>query len=401
MPSLSIPAEEAAPAWGAVMALTLCVSTLIASEFMPVSLLTPIARDLHLTEGTAGQAIAISGLFAVLTSLCIVRMSAGIDRRHLLMGLTALMAASGIVVSAAPNFAVLMVGRAMIGVVIGGFWSMSAATVMRLVPAPDVPRALAIVNGGNALATTIAAPLGSFLGQYIGWRGAFFAVVPMAALTFAWKYFSLPSLPAAHEEEAPGTLGVLFKPRVAIGMAAMGAYFMGQFAAFTYFRPFLEHVTRVDISTLLLILLGLGVAGMVGNALIGRWVAHSLRGTLLVLPVLMAVIAVGLIALGRMPIAIGLLLAAWGCLGTALPVAWWTWLARVLPDDAEAGGGLMVAVIQMAITLGAAGGGVLYDRFGYQAAFGGGAMMLVIGGMLGALAGRRDYRHCISDNVAG
>ena len=52
---------------------------------------------------------------------------------------------------------------------------MSAATVMRLVPAADRCRAaLAILNGGNALATTIAAPLGSFLGQYIGWRGAFF-----------------------------------------------------------------------------------------------------------------------------------------------------------------------------------------------------------------------------------
>lgn len=378
--------EQTSPAWGAVMALTLCVSTLIASEFMPVSLLTPIAHDLHLTEGTAGQAIAISGLFAVLTSLAIVRLSAGIDRRHLLMGLTALMAASGIVVSAAPNFAVLMLGRAMIGVVIGGFWSMSAATVMRLVPPPDVPRALAIVNGGNALATTIAAPLGSFLGQYIGWRGAFFAVVPMAALTFAWKYFSLPSLPSEREEKAAGTLGVLWKPGVAIGMAAMATYFMGQFAAFTYFRPFLEHVTRVNVSALSLILLGLGVAGMAGNALIGRLVAHSLRNTLLLLPMAMAAIALGLIAMGEMPVVTGLLLAAWGALGTALPVAWWTWLARALPDDAEAGGGLMVAVIQMAITLGAAGGGLLFDHFGYQAAFGGAALMLVVGGVLGGRA---------------
>ena len=56
-------------AWGAVAALTLCVATLIASEFMPISLLTPIAADLHMTEGSAGQAIAVSGIFAVLTSL--------------------------------------------------------------------------------------------------------------------------------------------------------------------------------------------------------------------------------------------------------------------------------------------------------------------------------------------
>ena len=61
--------RRAAPAWGAVFALTLCVATLIASEFMPVSLLTPIAADLHITEGQAGQAIAVSGIFAVLASL--------------------------------------------------------------------------------------------------------------------------------------------------------------------------------------------------------------------------------------------------------------------------------------------------------------------------------------------
>ncbi|VED37277.1 major facilitator superfamily protein [Escherichia coli] len=47
--------------------MTLCVFVLIASEFMPVSLLTPITRDLGVTEGLAGQGIAISGALAVLT----------------------------------------------------------------------------------------------------------------------------------------------------------------------------------------------------------------------------------------------------------------------------------------------------------------------------------------------
>ena len=76
---------------GAVLALTLCASTLVASEFMPVSLLTPIATDLHLTEGQAGQAISVSGIFAVLTSLFIASATRGIDRRSVLLGLTVLM----------------------------------------------------------------------------------------------------------------------------------------------------------------------------------------------------------------------------------------------------------------------------------------------------------------------
>src|SRR3954471_16002658 len=125
--------RPAAGGWGAVLALTLCVSTLIASEFMPVSLLTPIASDLRLTEGAAGQAISISGLFAVLTSLSISSLTAGIDRRALLLGLTVLMLLSGLLVALAPTYAILMAGRALLGVAIGGFWSMSTATIMRLV----------------------------------------------------------------------------------------------------------------------------------------------------------------------------------------------------------------------------------------------------------------------------
>src|SRR5438128_8584923 len=100
--------------WSAVFALTLCVSTLIASEFMPVSLLTPLAGDLDLTEGGAGQAIAVSGIFAVLTSLFIASASRRLDRRALLLGLTGLMLASGLIVALAPNYAVLMIGRALL-----------------------------------------------------------------------------------------------------------------------------------------------------------------------------------------------------------------------------------------------------------------------------------------------
>ena len=138
--------------------MALCVMVLIASEFMPVSLLTPIASDLRMTEGLAGQAISISGVFAVLTSLIIAGVTARLDRRTVLLSLTALMIVSGTVVAIAPNFGILMLGRAFLGVAIGGFWSMSTATVMRLVPEDRVPHALAILNGGNALAATIAAP---------------------------------------------------------------------------------------------------------------------------------------------------------------------------------------------------------------------------------------------------
>ena len=96
------PADARPAHWGGVFAMTLCVFALIASEFMPVSLLTPIASDLRVSEGLAGQGVAISGAFAVLTSLSISSLAGSLNRKTLLLALSALMAVSGAVVAPAP-----------------------------------------------------------------------------------------------------------------------------------------------------------------------------------------------------------------------------------------------------------------------------------------------------------
>ena len=382
----SKPAQPAA--WGAVMAMSLAAFALVASEFMPVSLLTPLAAELRISEGQAGQSIAISGAFALVTSLLLGAVVGRLDRKILLMGLTFLMVVSGTVAAFAPNYFLFMVGRALIGVAIGGFWSLSAATVMRLVPARDVPRALALLNGGNALATVIAAPAGSYLGAIIGWRGAFFCLVPVAAIALAWLMFSLPALRASEASTAGGILRLLRRPAVVLGMAAVSLLFMGQFALFTYLRPFLEGVTGVSAATLSLMLLVLGVAGFVGTTLIGAVLKDRLYRVLVAMPLVMAIVAGALVAFGHSAAAVTVLLALWGLVGTSAPVGWWTWLAQTLPNDAEAGGGLMVAVIQLAIMLGATLGGLLFDASGYRATFHLSAGLLVAAAVLALLAGR-------------
>jgi len=387
-------------AWSAVFAMSLSAFALIASEFMPVSLLTPIARDLHISEGSAGQAISVSGAFALLTSLVISTLARRLDRKALLLSLTLLTIVSGAIVAFAPNYFLFMAGRALIGVVIGGFWSMSAATAMRLVPDAQVPRALAIVNGGNALATVVAAPLGSFLGAIIGWRGAFFCVVPVAAIAFGWKLVSLPPMKVEPGESPGNALKLLARPSVALGMAAVSLFFMGQFALFTYLRPFLETVTRVGASVLSLMLLVVGVAGFVGTALIGRCLKEGLYRTLAIIPVSMAAVALALIVLGGSVAATAVLLGIWGLLATSAPVGWWTWLARTLPRDAEAGGGLMVAIIQLSIALGATAGGVLFDLRGYRATFGMSSVLLVVAAALAVRTARAMSRTAPVNAVA-
>ncbi len=371
--------------------MTLCVFALIASEFMPVSLLTPMAQTLRVTEGMAGQGIAISGAFAVVTSLFISVLAGTLNRKTLLLGLTCMMAISGAVIAMAPNYLTYMAGRALIGIVVGGFWSMSAATAMRLVPVHRVPLALAIFNSGNALATVIAAPLGSWLGSVIGWRGAFFCLVPVAIAAFIWQLFSLPSMQVTRQSNGASNVFTLFRRRVVtLGMLGVGIFFMGQFTLFTYIRPFLETVTKVDASVVTLILLVIGVAGFIGTTLIGRVLKRGFYSTLIAIPVLMAMTALALIAFGSQVAIVMVLLGLWGLISTGAPVGWWAWVPRIFPQNAEAGGGLMVAMVQLSIALGSTVGGLLFDHHGYQSTFLASVTMLLIAAGLIFLTSRAD-----------
>lgn len=377
--------------WSGVFAMTLCVFALIASEFMPVSLLTPMAQTLRVTEGMAGRGIAISGAFAVVTSLFISVLAGTLNRKTLLLGLTCIMAISGAVIAMAPNYMTYMAGRALIGIVVGGFWSMSAATAMRLVPVHRVPLALAIFNSGNALATVVAAPLGSWLGSVVGWRGAFFCLVPVAIIAFVWQLLSLPSMPVTRQAAASRNVFMLFRRRVVtLGMLGVGIFFMGQFTLFTYIRPFLETVTRVDDATVTLVLLVIGVAGFIGTTLIGRVLKRGFYPTLMAIPVLMAITALALIAFGSQVAIVTALLGLWGLISTAAPVGWWAWVPRTFPQNAEAGGGLMVAMVQLSIALGSTVGGLLFDHHGYQSTFLASAAMLIIATVLIFLTSRAD-----------
>src|SRR5881409_1502609 len=100
-PSRSGRTSEQPGHWSGVFAMTLCVFALVASEFMPVSLLTPIAADLRVSQGMAGQAIAVSGAFALLTSLLLPALAGRFDRKSVLLWMTALMAVSGAVIASA------------------------------------------------------------------------------------------------------------------------------------------------------------------------------------------------------------------------------------------------------------------------------------------------------------
>nr|WP_276559734.1 MFS transporter [Aeromonas salmonicida] len=360
--------------WSAVAVMSLCVALLIAAEFMPVSLLTPIATDLGASNGMAGLAISISGLFAVPISLLIAPLSYRLDRRHVLMGLAALMLTSLVVIALSPNFAVLMMARALLGIVIGGFWALATATIMRLVSSQSVPKALGIMYTGNAVATAFAAPIGSYLGGLIGWRGVFWLLVPLVVINLLWMALCLPSMRS--QARPHSAFRLMRRPNVAIAIMGVTLTFAGAFSAFTYFRPFLETRTQVDLPQLSPLLLALGLAGFAGTTAVSLLLRRHLYRMLRWLPLVLGVITLALLAVEHHFWSVALMLILWGALNSAIPVAWSAWITQGIADSPESGGGLMVAAIQLAITLGAAVGGWLLDSLSISATFMGSALLL-------------------------
>lgn len=384
--------------WGGVFSVMLCIFALITSEYLPVTLLTLMAADLRVSEGQVGYGMAMSGAWAVLTSLSISTLAGSMNRKTLLLLLTGLMGVSGLVIGLASGYMTYLIGRALIGVVVGGFWSLSAAVAMRLVPIGRVPMALAVFNGGAALASVVAAPLGSYLSGFIGWRGALLCLVPVVLVVLVWQWASLPSMVASQPPEGgPGrVVQPLRNPVLRRGLLAVGVFFMGQFTLFTHVRPFLESVTRLEGPTLSMLLLVLGVAGVVGTVLIGRCLRTGLYRTLMAIPLLMATIALGLIAFGDRMAVTFVLLGLWGLVATAAPVGWWSWVARTLPQEAEVGGGLMVATIQLCIALGSTLGGLLFDASGHRTTFLVSAALLVLAAVLAGLTAQAQRRQACS-----
>ncbi|MEF3091024.1 MFS transporter [Raoultella sp. WB_B2P2-3] len=368
---------NAKPAWRAVYALALGVFGLIVAEFLPASLLTPMAASLGVSEGMAGQAVTATALVALVTGLLITPATRNIDRRWVLMFFSLLQIISSMMVAFAPSLELLLLGRLLLGVAIGGFWSMSTATAMRLVPAAYVPKALAIIFSAVSIATVVAAPLGSYLGGLIGWRNVFIiCALPSLAALF-WQLWVLPSM----RPESAGSFATLFKvlrrPGMLGGMLATILIFSGHFAFFTYLRPFLETVAQASVEGVSLILLGFGLANFVGTSIAGHLLARSLRLTLALVPFAMSILALMMVTFGHLMLLDGLMVAMWGFAFGLVPVGWSTWLATTVPDEAESAGGLLVASIQLAISAGAAGGGAVFDITGASGVFTGSGVLLL------------------------
>lgn len=354
----------ARPNWSAVFAVAFCVACLITVEFLPVSLLTPMAQDLGISEGVAGQSVTVTAFVAMFASLFITQAIGATNRRYVVILFSILLTLSCLLVSFSNSFTLLLIGRACLGLALGGFWAMSASLTMRLVPVRTVPKALSVIFGAVSIALVIAAPLGSFLGGIIGWRNVFNGAAVMGVLCTFWVLKALPSLPGEPAHHKQNMFSLLKRPGVMAGMIAIFLSFAGQFAFFTYIRPVYMNLAGFDVDGLTLVLLSFGIASFVGTSFSSVILKRSVKLALAGAPFVLALSALILVLWGSDKIVASGIAVIWGLAFALVPVGWSTWITRSLADQAEKAGSIQVAVIQLANTCGAAIGGLALDRLG-------------------------------------
>ncbi len=373
--------------WAAVFSLSLGVFGLVTAEFLPVSLLTPVSADLSISPGIAGQSITVTALVAAVAGPAVVIGTRSVDRRLTLLGLTLLLIISSTLAAFANGLSMLLVSRVLLGIGLGGFWAMSGALALRLVPLDKLPRAMSIILTGVSLATVCAAPVGAWIGATLGWRAAFAVAAILGVVAFFAQILTVPALAPAGAPSVGTMFRLLQRPQLRIGLLTTMLVVAGQFAGFTYVRPFLEEVPKFGIEAISFALLAYGVGGFFGNFFGGFLAERNAAWAVTIVAILIAASASVLVIAGTSPVIASVAIAFWGFAFGGLPVTVQSFVTRVASDEAESAGALLLTTFQIAISSGAVLGGLLIDLHGATMVF----VFVSVSTLLGAslMASRR------------
>ncbi|MFG1687186.1 MFS transporter [Nonomuraea sp. NPDC049269] len=349
--------------WLAVASLTLGIFAIVTSEILPIGLLTTIGADFGLSDGIAGLTMTLPGIVAAIAAPAVTLATARMDRRAMLCALMAVLAIADVLAAVAGSYWIMLISRALVGLTIGGFWSIGAGLAARLVPPPSVGTATALIFSAVPLGSVLGVPAGTFIGHLAGWRTAFLTLAALAILVLIALLALLPPLPA-HQVTSPRVLLDLLRERgTKIALLATFLIVLAHFGTYTYITPFLQHITHLSPTAISAALLAYGVAGIAGNFLAGKAIAISLRGAFVVTGCLIALTTLMLPVAGTTAVGAVVLLVLWGLAYGGVPICSQAWFLDSAPRTPEGATILFTSSFQATFALGALVGGGIVDAF--------------------------------------
>jgi MFS transporter, DHA1 family, inner membrane transport protein len=364
--SRAVKDTEATSRW-ALAALALGAFAIGTAELMVIGVLDLIAKSQHVSPSTAGELVTAYAIGIAVGAPILTILTARLDRRLLLCLALAVFAIGNALAAGASSFHLLLAARILTGSIHGLFIGVASVIAAGLVAPERRGWAISMVFGGIAVSTVVGLPLGTLVGQTVGWRAAFLVVVALGVAALAASMLLVPSVSATGPSHLRAQAGAALAPGVlatlGVGLVLMGA----QFTAFTYLAPFLQRVTGISGGAVSGFLLIFGVAAAIGTVLGGKAADRDPTTTLLAAN--MAVIAaLGFLYLVRAtPALVGVGLAAWGLAIFAIIPSFQLRVITLAAHGADLAATLGASSINAGIALGSLTGGAVLAHHGATA----------------------------------
>ncbi len=391
----------------ALLALTLGAYAIGTTEFVIVGLIPTIAADLGVSLPSAGLLVSLYALGVAVGAPVLTALTGRVPRKTLLVALMVLFTLGNVIAWMAPGYGSLIVARVLTGLAHGVFFSIGSIIATSVVPKEKAASAIAIMFTGLTVALVTGVPLGTFIGQHLGWRATFLAVAALGVIALIG---SLLFVPRNLQRSEPATFGqqlaVLAQPRLLLVYAITALGYGGTFLSFTYLASILQDVSGFSANAVSGVLLVYGVSVAIGNLWGGRLADR--RGPVPALTLIFALLAAVLFVLTFTAYNSWLVLLTLLALGAVafgnvpgLQVYVVKQAQRFAPQAADVASGLNIAAFNVGIAFGASLGGLVVDHLGLMHTPWLGA--LVVLGALGltVLSGRLDRRDGVADRADG
>lgn len=370
--------------WLPVVCLTISAFIFNTTEFAPISLLTDIAADFHISEAYAGFMMTAYAWIVATMSLPLMLLTKDMERRKLLLLLFSFFIVSHILSVLAWNFWILMLSRIGIAFSHAVFWSITASLTYRLAPHGKKTKALGILATGTSLAIVLGLPLGRLIGQSLGWRTTFACIAFIAFMMLFFLLKLLPQLPSVNAGSLK-SLPQLIKRPALVGVYLLTALAItAHFTAYSYIEPFVQQIAHLsgDFATITLFIFG--IAGMLGSTIFAHF-KHKYPFTIVVSS-LTALIASLILMLPLAPhqISLSVLCLFWGIAICLISLILQVTVLELTPDATDVAMSLYSGIYNIGIGGGAFVGSLVIshssmDNVGFVGAlFGSLALVLAI-----------------------
>lgn len=325
------------------------------AETIVVGMLNLIARDLEVSAATAGRLVTAYALGLSIGGPLLAAATIRGGRRTVLWLSLAIWLAANVLAVVGTSFDAFLLARLLMGSLHGLFVGVAFTIGTRIVPPERVGRAISTIVGGFAVSTALGVPGGTLIGEAMGWRAAFAAIVVFGVAVVIATLLVIPPVPHLQAGSIGAQLRYALAPRVlaTLGLAIM--LFAGQYAALTYITPFLEEVTGISGGLTSAFLLAYGGATAVGAFGGGRFANEHASRALVVATVLLVASLAVLALVGPVPLLVAGVLVLWGVVGIGLVPS----LQYRVVTLAGPGGHLAVTLPASAINAGIASGALI------------------------------------------